>query len=292
MHEHTLFDRMEDCARHGAGRLRAPQAVRAFVEGRFAAEGGCRGRGSEPDLYYTAYGLLALCALGPLSAPPGTTAFVHRAIGRPDRLDLIHLAAAVQCLRLLGAADALGTDEARRLLRAFSAPGGGWNTTASPPHPSPYGCFLAMAIGQDCNALDIEELDAALDALGACRTPDGGYANSPGATDGLTPATAAAVAALAHAGRPVPPEAADWLAERQGPEGGFTASPLLPWADLLSTGTAVFALNLLPNAPRYDRAAAARYVAGMANPDGGFHASEFDPEPDVEYIFHALLALS
>ena len=292
MREQTLFERMENCARRGAARLHAAQPVRAFVEGRFAAEGGCRGRGSEPDLYYTAYGLLALSALSPLSAPPGTAAFVLRAIDRADRLDLIHLAAAVQCLRLLGAADALGAAEARRLLRAFSAPRGGWNTTAAPPHPSPYGCFLAMAIGQDCNALDSAELDAALDALGACRTPDGGYANSPGADCGLTPATAAAVAALAHAGRPVPPEAADWLGACQQPDGGFTASPLLPWADLLSTGTAVFALNLLPGAPRYGHAAAARYVGGMANPDGGFHASEFDPEPDVEYVFHALLALS
>jgi squalene-hopene/tetraprenyl-beta-curcumene cyclase len=121
---------------------------------------------------------------------------------------------------------------------------------------------------------------------------------------GNTPSTAATQSLLHHFGlRPLDhisnlkSQISDhpWLLNQLDDSGGFRAFPQAPIPDLLSTGTALFALSLLSPSdlrpPTSDFSPSPSFIAERRGPSGGYTGHAFDTVEDVEYTYYALLAL-
>jgi hypothetical protein len=130
-----------------------------------------------------------------------------------------------------------------------------------------------------------------LRCLEQIRAADGGYANRPGAREGSTPATAAAVIALRHLD--VAPDAivSQWLLARCHHDGGFFAAPRAPVPDLLSTATALHALSAVQADIERLREPCLDFLDTLWTNSGGFYGSWADPVLDCEYTYYGLLAI-
>lgn len=287
----TFSDLMLWLARRGAVAFPgAVDGVSAFVAAAQNPDGGFRGRDPGSDLYYTAFGLECLAALREGGEPVSRARTFLRGC-RYDALDPIHLACAARAWTR-GGRDGVPGDIRRAIidrLAAYRLPNGAYRVADGDDAPSPYGCFLAYAVYEDCGAARPAGFDL-LAACNACRAPDGAYNNEPGMEDGATPATAGV--ALLQTRLPHGPETAllGWLLERYA-GGGFDAFPGCPAPDLLSTAIALLAL--WAGGVDLDVLAddCARYVQGLQTSSGGWRGHAFDDEPDLEYTFYGLLAL-
>ena len=101
---------------------RAPRAlgasaplVVAFLHRQISPDGGVRGLGGGSDLYYTAFGLQALRAVG-ADVPADAVRGYLAAFGSGETLDLVHLACLARCWAILGE-PGLGPDACAGLLR-------------------------------------------------------------------------------------------------------------------------------------------------------------------------------
>ncbi|WP_075088199.1 prenyltransferase/squalene oxidase repeat-containing protein [Verrucomicrobium spinosum] len=73
--------------------------------------------------------------------------------------------------------------------------------------------------------------------------------------------------------------------------GGFLAVPGAPLPDLLSTATALHALESLQTNWQVLREPSLDFVDSLWNAEGGFHGHWADDDLDVEYTSYGLLAL-
>ncbi|MBN1417924.1 MAG: hypothetical protein JXP34_04065 [Planctomycetes bacterium] len=277
-----------------AARSRLPDggaAAAGFLRSRRAEDGGFRGRAARSDLYYTAFAVEALAALG-ADPPPGLADYLRR-FGTGASLDFIHIA----CLaRSWASLDLDGIDpKAPGILldrmREYGAAGGGFHhAKRGAARGTAYGCFLAVGLCEDLGA-DLPDSGAILSCLAGLRLPDGAYANEPGRSMGLTPATAAATTLLAHLEGAVAPETPAWIRAHHRRSGGFAAATLSPIADLLSTATALHALAACGEPLDDLREPCARFVEGLRGDTGGFCGHRFDRTADCEYTWYGLLAL-
>jgi prenyltransferase beta subunit len=264
--------------------------VLRFVRGQAAPEGLFRDRSGKGDLYYTVFGLQCLQALGaPL--PQETFEQALPALGGGDGLDFVHLSCLARCWSLGPGAP----EDVRRAilarLPAFRTPDGGYDPEPGGPEATAYGCFLALSTYEDLD-LDVPDRAALAACLESLRTADGGYTNDRGLPFSSTPATAAVATMLLELGRPVPPEAVDWLRGCATPEGGFLAMPGAPVPDLLSTSTALHAISLAGGRlEEKERRACAAFVLSLLADDGGFRGHSAETEADCEYTFYGLLAI-
>ena len=292
--------------------------VVALVRGRLHPAGGFRGRADAPDLYYTVFGAETARGLGePL--PPNLPNYLET-FGSGAGLDFVHLA----CLARLWAdvADAgppgfapakRGSalakpgragpppevrDAVRGRLASFRAADGGFSHVPGAARGTAYGGFLGFMAYEDLSA-DLPDPAGLVRSVGRLRAAGGGYANEPGrpappgrSPEGLTPATAAALALLAHLGRPVDGEAVRWLLARLHGRGGFVAGPNIPVPDLLSTATALYALRRAGAPLDAVRRPCLGFLDSVwSEADGGFRAHAFDDTVDCEYTWYGLLAL-
>jgi len=274
--------------RHLQGRA---ELVGDFALARMNPDGGFRGRSAASDLYYTAFGVDCVLAMG-RTPPAERLAEYLRGFGDGEGLDLIHLAALARCLsRLPGrGADAGPPESICRRIESFRRADGGYATSVSPRHGSAYGCFLAASAYQDvgAEAPRLSEMSGCLEGL---KTADGAYANQPGLAAGTTTATAAAVVL----GTPLPVgsdrAAVEWLLAQHQPEGGFLATPAAPIPDLLSTAAALYALTAAGEPLDSVSRPCLDFVESLWDEQGAFCGSWADPTADCEYTFHALLAI-
>jgi prenyltransferase beta subunit len=125
----------------------------------------------------------------------------------------------------------------------------------------------------------------------ALRLADGSFANEPGLRQGTTTATAAAVTLCRHLGLPLATGTGTWLLQQVHPSGGFLATPGAPLPDLLSTATALHALESLEVNFTHLRDLTLDFVDSLWSAKGGFHGHWADDELDVEYTSYGLLAL-
>ena len=274
------------------------ELVVSFIEALSTADGGYQNRGGRSDLYYTSFALDALMALDRL--PTGIRADSLRqylaAFGDGSGLDFVHRCCLARAWASQPAA-ALPVDHRAALragvMRQRSADGG-YNSRAGAARGSAYGCFLGVNACADLRE-PLAEKGPEADSIAAClaslRAGDGGWSNSGNQPEGSTTATAAAIATLRNLGRPVPPEAADWLLARRHPAGGFTAAPDVPIPDLLSTAVALHALDGLESPWRTHRESMLDFIDTLWTAEGAFHGSWADDEPDAEYTFYGLVAL-
>jgi len=288
----TFGGEMRAAARRGAERLsdEARDRVAAFVEACRAPAGGFRGRSSEPDLYYTLFGLECFAALGRPLDRSGAAGFV-RQLGSGDPLDLIHFASLIRCRGLL-AGGALPAPEAQALaaaLQRFRAADGGYRLACGGGDSSVYAAFLAAAALDDLGA-EVSEPAALARSVTRRVAADGGFAGSPGVAGSTTTVTAAAIVLLRRLGSDIPGPALCWL-RAQALGGGFRAAAGAPVPDLLSTASALFALSVAGESLGGLRPPCQAFVESLWQDSGGFAGTPADPVADCEYTFYALLAL-
>jgi hypothetical protein len=192
--------------------------------------------------------------------------------------------------------------------------------------------FVHLACLARCWATIAHHPDAArgeaiLRRVETFRTPDGGYNQSAGASEGtayamflalgayqdcgrpipaverllasldrkiatdVTPVMAATVAVLRHLDREPDSVFAEWLLARRLPAGGFFAVPDAPMPDLLSTATALDALASLHVPFDSLREPCLDFVDSLWTNRGGFFGHWSDDEIDTEYTYYGLLSL-
>jgi prenyltransferase beta subunit len=265
-------------------------AVRGFLHGQLAPDGGFLGRDGRSDLYYTVFGLEASLAMG-VEIPRQRVCGYLDGFGDGESLDLVHLAALIRCR--VNMADARDPEIPARHLMACRSRDGGFHMSPGAQRGSAYGSFLALGARQDLG-MDCPDAEAMAKSIASLQRPDGGYANEAEMTAGATPATAAAISVLHYLQRPIPESAIQWLLARAHPLGGFTAIPFGGDAgvpDLLSTATALHALSLV--GVRMDAAKDKHldYLDSLWSPQGGFRGHWADDVVDCEYTYYGLLAL-
>jgi prenyltransferase beta subunit len=270
----------------------AKERIIAFAAAQQRPDGGFGGRdGAGSDLYYTVFGAAVLDILGQRRRLKPLRGYV-KSIARGGDLDFVHLV----CLARLHARTApWGFMTRRRILDAIesyrSADGGYHHARQNAAHGTPYAAFLATLACTDYGRRPVPRREALLESLKASRTPDGAYANEVDASTGHTNATAAAVLVRHYSGLDADPALAEWLMARHDARGGFLANPHAPIPDLLSTATALFALQAMDVSLDAIREVCTEFVELLWQENGGFSGHLVDDTPDCEYTFYALLAL-
>lgn len=268
----------------------ARELVESFIRSQQNPDGAFRNRAGESDLYYTVFGIESLIALQ--AAPPAipVDGYLH-AFGNGLDLDFVHLA----CLARAWAGitkDHSGVPTERILagIEGHRTPDGGYHQAMRSEHGTAHAAFLALGAYQDL-ATDIPSPDRLLASLESLRARDGGYANLPGASAGVTTATAAVVAAQRQFHHAPDPALAEWLLARHLPGGGFFSLPGAPIPDLLSTATALHALSGLSVSMNGLREPCLDFIDSLWTNRGGFYGHWSDDGLDTEYTYYGLLAL-
>ena len=260
-----------------------------FFANRLNPDGGFQDRDRASDLYYTVFGLECLCALQ-RELPIDHVRRYLAGFQVNDSLDFVHTACLARCYANIAAIGDAPRDELIGRLEAHRTPDGGYHADRTASHATAYGCFLALGAYQDLGSFPPRP-EALVRSLAALRSSDGGFANQPDATLGLTPPTAAVLTLYRQLSQPIPEGAAEWLLERMLPEGGFFATPLTPMPDLLSTATALHALSGCGVSLDALREPCLDYIDSLWSNQGGFYGHWSDDTQDCEYSYYGLLAL-
>ena len=254
----TISDIMFSRLQAGAQSLgKDLEATRSFLLSRINPDGGFQGRTGQSDLYYTAFGIDILLASSPseISNLKSRISAYLLSFTVGDNLtfmDLVSLARARMRLMPDSTPPEWRQTIARHLAR-YRAANGGYHTDIGASVGSATATFMAW-IAHEALGITPENPDTIISSLSALATPDGAYSNLPEMPVGNTPSTAATQSLLHHFGlRPLDhisnlkSQISDhpWLLNQLDDSGGFRAFPQAPIPDLLSTGTALFALSLL-----------------------------------------------
>ncbi len=296
----------------------------AYLAQAINADGGYSGRQGGSDTYYTSFGLRGLAMLGGLDTEIAAcvAAFLKsRDTQEMASIDFFSWLLSAELLRLVDGVDALDgsellsnkPDRAQAIAASidrYRKADGGYAKSPSSPGSSIYHTFLALACKQlfqpqEDSQLGADSTEDVYRLVCSRRRDDGGYVEIEQMRQSGTNPTAAAVAILRIIGRLDDPaqefareSAIDFLAAMQTPEGGFRANTRIPVADLLSTFTALAALDGLTGngvkklSDLVDLPAARRYAEGLETPGGGFRGGAWDDSADVEYTFYGLGTLA
>ncbi|HEX6740094.1 MAG TPA: prenyltransferase/squalene oxidase repeat-containing protein [Vicinamibacteria bacterium] len=254
--------------------------VESFLRSQIDEQGAFRGRGGEGDLYYTVFGAEGLLALR-ADLPADSLAAYLRSCGDGAGMDLVHTACLARAWAALPPASRAPAPVAALTARLAQH---------RPEAQSAYALFLLVGALQDLGQPlpPAAEVLAILDGL---RAGDGAYANLPGAPQGQTPATAAAVTVRRQLGAEPEAGLAEWLLARAHRDGGFFAAPDAPLPDLLSTATALHALATLQVDVGPVRESCLDFLDTLWSSRGGFFGHWADDVLDCEYTYYGLLAL-
>jgi hypothetical protein len=263
--------------------------VAAFLHNRVNPDGAFRNRAGVSDLYYTVFGLEGLVALQ--EQLPATARSYVEHFGDGEQLDLVHLACLARCWANVSRdLDGVPSREILARIEAYRSRDGGYGPTPAAPHGTVYSSFLALGAYEDLRAA-LPWPDRLRQSLAELRSKDGAYTNQPGENYGVTTVTAAAILLLRHLDGSIDPQLGMWLLDRCHSSGGFLATPHAPVPDLLSTATALHALQCLHVPIAGLREACLDFVDTLWTNRGGFYASWIDDAPDCEYTYYGLLAL-
>jgi prenyltransferase beta subunit len=262
-----------------------------FLRGQLHAEGGFCDRDGKSDLYYTTFGLAGLMALQAPLPVAQVTAYLET-FGDGRQLQLIELSCLARCWTAFSGQNPVPgfADQVLARTERFRTPDGGFHVAEGEPRGSVYGCFLALGIAQDVG-LSLPDARQMLSCIADLRASDGGFANSHDIPFGLVPPTAAAVALHRHLGAPPPDGAKQWLLAQLHRDGGFRAGPGAVLPDLLSTATALHALDSLHADLQPLREPCLDFIDTLWTARGGFHGTWEDPILDCEYTYYGLLSL-
>jgi hypothetical protein len=265
--------------------------VRDFLRRQLTPAGGFADRAGNPDLYYTVFGLEGLFALRADLPIPQILGYLG-SFGAGSELDFVHLSCLCRCWASMpaGGRRHIPVDAILSKVESFRSADGGYAQEPGAADGTVYGCFLALGAYQDLGR-ELPNRAGVVNCISRMRAEDGGYANQLDLPLGLVPSTAAAVTLLRQWNEPVPAGIGDWLLSRHAPDGGFFATPVAPLPDLLSTATALHALDSLHVNLDPIREPCLDFIDTLWTSRGGFHGNWTDDELDVEYTYYGLLAL-
>lgn len=265
--------------------------IASFLQSQRHADGGFCDRAGNPDLYYTVFGLDATIALREQPMHESVIAYLNR-FDDFSALDFVHLASWARCQAAIDQPthDLERNQRVAAQLERYRTPDGGYHADQGAQQGNAYGAFLAYGAYQDLG-LPLPDAPRLIDSVNQLRTPDDAFSNHPGAPQGMTPATAAAVCVLHSQRQPLPAQVGEWLLQQHHPEGGFKATPNAPIPDLLSTATALHALERLQGSLEPIREPCLDFIDTLWSSQGGFYGHWADDQLDCEYAFYGLLAL-
>jgi hypothetical protein len=262
-----------------------------FLRSNINPDGGFKGRGEQSDLYYTLFGLEALMALGGSFTRDNIFNYLKGSV-KIKPIDLVHLVSLVRCYVNLSN-DGINNklrDNFVKDIENFRCKDGGYANTTNVDKGTVYGCFFALAAYQDLH-LDLPDRASVIECIQGLCNCDGSFSNDSIIQTGSTNATAGAVIILRHLNQTVNQNTTDWLLEQCVSSGGFLAMPKAPIPDMLSTATALHALEKTGYEINTIKEKCLDYIDSLWCGEGGFYGNWTDKILDCEYTYYGLLAL-
>ncbi|MEZ6124963.1 MAG: prenyltransferase/squalene oxidase repeat-containing protein [Planctomycetaceae bacterium] len=296
-----LFELADRVAR-GLAQM-APERLsrhRRFIENHQLPDGGFRGREGESDLYYTGFAVRALAVSGGLAKPVRDSAAGFLSKWNPLQLNVIDLLSwmySALVIQASGGDDLLASapqdfpSQVSARLEQTRATDGGYAKSPEGAAGSTYHSFL-VSLTYDMLGQTVPRPNRLIQFLYDRQRDDGGFVEiAPMRRSGTNP-TAAAVALLNRMNAmdsDIAGDVSGFLTDVVSTEGGYQANTRIPFADGLSTFTAVLTAQDLQkteslNAPRI-RDWLQRHIE---LPTGGFRGASWDQQGDVEYTFYGL----
>ena len=285
-------DKMLAIARRAGGDLEeVTDDISSFQRGLIMPDGGFRGRGTCSDLYYTVFGLDCLLALDDPPDIPRLTDYLS-SFGDGEGLDLIHLGCLARCRARLDDVGVTwnGKQQLAGRIEKYRTADGGFNGTAGAARGSIYGCFLACSAYDDL-ALPAPDKGRILASIDGLRTSEGTFVAEHGLDVATTNAVVGGMLLLMHLGESLDNDLVTWLLGQCHEQGGFLAAPVAPVGDLVSTATALFALQEAGACLDEIREPCTAFVASLWDERGGFSGHWLDDTVDPEYSFYGMLSL-
>jgi geranylgeranyl transferase type-2 subunit beta len=268
------------------------------------SDGGYAGREGDSDLYYTSFavrGLMLVDGLDELRIERFGNFLRTFDLFRLNVIDQMNWLATAAAFQAAGGSDLtqeLPAEWEDQLLAGFEQlrrPDGGY---AKSPEGATGGTYHSFLIALTCELLgrEIPRPNRLVQFLYDRQREDGGFVEiGPMRNSGTNP-TAAACAILQILGQITPDVCSDvaaFLKDVRSDEGAFQANRRIPFADILSTFTAVLTCLDLGLPDLISRPALEGFLLNqMEFPTGGFRAAMWDEATDVEYTFYGLGTLA
>lgn len=273
---------------------------RRFLLTQQMPDGGFRGREGDSDLYYTGFAIRALAISGGMEESVRDAVAQFLAAQDPLQLNVIDLLSwfyGALVVQTSGGPDLLANcpedliDQVAVRLEALRTSDGGYARSTEGSVGSTYHSFL-VALTWQMMGRAIPRPNALIQFLYDRQRDDGGFVEiAPMRRSGTNP-TAAAVALLRELDgmdEDIVADVLGFLTDVASSEGGYQANTRIPFADGLSTFTALLTAQDLGRqnmiAPRRIDDFVAR---SLERETGGFAGAEWDQQADVEYTFYGL----
>lgn len=273
---------------------------RRFLLSQQEPDGGFRGREGDPDLYYTGFAVRGLAVLGGLAEEDAgrVAGFLRRfdfeSLNAIDLLSWLYSALVIQAATGEDVLEGLSPGWADRVLakaEALRRPDGGYAKSPEGALGSTYHSFL-ISLVYELLGREVPNPNALIQFLYDQQREDGGFVEiGPMKRSGTNPTAAAAalLTKLAAMDDEVRDDVGHFLATVWGNEGGFAANTRIPFADGLSTFTALLTADDLGRTELIRPAMVSRFLTrDLEFPTGGFRGAAWDDQADVEYTFYGL----
>jgi len=262
--------------------------------------GGFRGREGESDLYYTGFAVRGLAISGGLDGTERDATAGFLSSQDPLRLNVIDLLSwlySVLVVQASGGPDLLETqpddfaDRVAARLETLRTTDGGYAKSQGGALGSTYHSFL-VTLTLQMYGQTVPRPNALIQFIYDRQRDDGGFVEiAPMRRSGTNP-TAAAVALLNNLGGMEDNIAEDVLAflgDVVSSEGGYQANTRIPFADGLSTFTALLTAQDLGRPDLIPPNRIRQFVShALERTEGGFVGASWDRQPDAEYTFYGL----
>jgi len=268
------------------------------------ADGGFPGREGDSDLYYTSFAVRGLSLLDSLA--PAVVGPLERYLGSFDLsrlgvIDLMNWLSTAVAVQVAGGTDLTasfpaGWDErVCEQIESLRRDDGGYAKAPEGASGSTYHSFLAV-LTYELLGRTIPRPGRLVQFLYDRQRDDGGFVEiGPMKNSGTNP-TAAACAVLQILGAmddEVRGDVAAFFRDVRTDEGPFQANRRIPFADSLSTFTAVLTCQDLDLPDLVRSAALDAFVSDQLEfPTGGLRAAMWDESTDAEYTFYGLGVLA
>lgn len=298
----------------------AKNQIKSFLSSQKSENGGFVDRAGKADLYYSVFGYTLALVLDFKVNVVEERKYLRR-IKHAENLDFVHSNCFVRCDFLLHLIDLrqksrlpaskfLSISFAKDLilgkvvkslkincsqllweLEENLANDGGYNHNKKGAEKSTiYANYLMWTLYQDLQT-EQEVLDEITDANITLMAENGSFANEENSIDGVTSSTAAGLIMSSSSGLQEMLKTKEWLKQMLTKRGGFKAAEGVPIADLLSTSTALLALQVTGENMQDYAENSVNFINLHWDESGGFFGSIADMTCDVEYTYYALLGL-
>jgi len=298
----------------------AQNQIKSFLGSQKSESGGFMDRAGNSDLYYSVFAYTLALVFDFKINVVEERKFLKR-LKQEGKLDFVHSICFVRCDFLLHLIDlrqrsklpvskflsfSFGKDlilgkvlkslksncsELLCDLEEYLANDGGYNHNKKGTARSTiYANYLMWTLYQDLQT-EQEVLDEIADANKTLRGTNGSFANEENSADGVTSSTAAGLIMSSTSELKEMVKTKEWLKQMLTKRGGFKAAEGVPIADLLSTATALLALQIMGTNMQKYAENSITFINLHWDESGGFFGSIADMTCDVEYTYYALLGL-